>query len=162
MHLPPLLVFHEQFSEDPYFAVFEQNTPLQPKKQPFQDHFFPAISLGYKISVFPDWLFRPMCTTIPENTVQSKKGLICNINIAYFFFLSDSPLNLFEVHLLPICPLLHPLYSLLLILLVLLFALLNKLLYVCINSTRHATHKNSVPGRVFCFYAFTIFKESAF
>ncbi len=34
--------------------------------------------------------------------------------------------------------------------------------YICINSTRHATHKNSVPGRVFCFYTFTIFNESAF
>ena len=22
--------------------------------------------------------------------------------------------------------------------------------YFCINSTRHATHQNSVPGRVFC------------
>ena len=24
--------------------------------------------------------------------------------------------------------------------------------YICINSTRHATHENSVPGRVFCFF----------
>lgn len=32
-----------------------------------------------------------MCTTIPEYIVQSQKGLICNINITYFFFLSDSP-----------------------------------------------------------------------
>ena len=35
MHLPPLFVFNDQFSEDTYFAVFEQNTLLHTKKQPF-------------------------------------------------------------------------------------------------------------------------------
>ena len=31
-------------------------------------------------------------------------------------------------------------------------AVLDISIYICINSTRHATHQNSVPGRVFCFY----------
>ena len=46
MHLPPLLVLHLK----PHFRHID--TLLNTKKQPFKDHFFPAINLGYKISAF--------------------------------------------------------------------------------------------------------------
>jgi len=33
---------------------------------------------------------------------------------------------------------------------------------LCSNRTRHATHRNSVPGRVFCFIALPVFIISPF
>jgi hypothetical protein len=44
----------KRVSQDTCFAVFEQNTPLQTKKQPFYDNFFPAISMGYQIPRLAD------------------------------------------------------------------------------------------------------------
>lgn len=32
----------------------------------------------------------------------------------------------------------------------------KKMGYFCSNSTRHATHLNSVPGRVFCFLGVSV------